>query len=173
MNATPELEHFEHQDWPDEHVEQLPMSLDQNKDQRKDDTTARSYGRSVLVIEDDADVASLTQFLVERYANAKCDTVQDSYEAIAALCERTYDYLVVDHRLPGMKGVDFLITLDSYLDRDPVLSEQERFVKKMPVLLMSGSRLNVPRDLVFNHFEITDVIHKRELNEKLKEIFAS
>jgi CheY-like chemotaxis protein len=129
-------------------------------------------GRSVLVIEDDADVASLTQFLVERYANARCDTVQDSYEAIAALCEKPYDYLVVDHRLPGMKGVDFLITLDSYLDRDPTLN-QGRFVKKLPVLLMSGSRLNFPRDLVFNHFDVIDVIHKRDLMDKLKDIFAS
>lgn len=130
-------------------------------------------GRSVLVIEDDVDVASLTQFLVERYANARCDTVRDSYEAIAALCEKPYDYLVVDHRLPGMKGVDFLITLDSYLDRDPTLNDQGRFVKKLPVLLMSGSRLNFPRDLVFNHFEVIDVIHKRDLMDKLKDIFAS
>lgn len=137
------------------------------------DPPERTFGRSVLVIEDDIDVANFTQFLVERYANAKCDTVQDSFEAIAALCERKYDYLVVDHRLPGMKGVDFLITLDAYLDRDPSLSEQSRFIRKIPVLLMSGTRLNVPRDLALNHFEIRDVIHKSELSEKLKQIFAS
>ena len=137
------------------------------------DPPERAFGRAVLVIEDDADVANLTQFLIERYANAKCDTVQDSFEAIAALCERKYDYLVVDHRLPGMRGIDFLITLDTYLDRDPLLSEQARFIRKMPVLVMSGARINLPRDLTLNHFEIRDVIHKSELTEKLRQIFAS
>jgi CheY-like chemotaxis protein len=129
--------------------------------------------RKVLVVEDDSDMAQLTRFLIEQFSGARCDIVVDSYEAIEALCDNNYDYLVVDQNLPGMKGIEILIKLDSYLDTDPILAEQSRFTHKIPVLLMSAGTINVPYGLKLTHFEITDSINKRDLNLGLAKNFAS
>lgn len=129
--------------------------------------------RKVLVVEDDGDMAQLTRFLIEQFSGARCDIVVDSYEAIEALCDNSYDYLVVDQNLPGLKGIEVLMKLDSYLDTDPLLAEQCRFNHKIPVLLMSADHINVPQGLRLSHFEITDRINKRDLNLGLAKNFAS
>lgn len=129
--------------------------------------------RKVLVVEDDRDMAQLTRFLIEQFSGARCDIVVDSYEAIEALCDNSYDYLVVDQNLPGLKGIEVLMKLDTYLDTDPLLAEQCRFTHKIPVLLMSGESIEVPHGLKLTHFEITDRINKRDLNLGLAKNFAS
>ena len=129
--------------------------------------------RKVLVVEDDSDMAQMTRFLIEQFSGARCDIVADSYEAIEALCDNNYDYLVVDQNLPGLKGLEVLIKLDNYLDSDPILGEQCRFTHKIPVLLMSAENINVPHGLKLMHFEITDRINKRDLNIGLAKNFAS
>lgn len=129
--------------------------------------------RKVLVVEDDGDMAELTRFLIEQFSGARCDIVVDSYEAIEALCDNSYDYLVVDQNLPGLKGIEVLIKLDSYLDTDPILAEQCRFTHKIPVLLMSAENITIPHGLKLTHFEITDSINKRDLNLGLAKNFAS
>ncbi|CAN5641695.1 hypothetical protein BH10BDE1_BH10BDE1_11520 [soil metagenome] len=129
--------------------------------------------RKVLVVEDDNDMAQLTRFLIERFSGARCDIVADSYEAIEALCDNNYDYLVVDQNLPGLKGVEVLMRLDTYLDTDPLLSEQSRFSRKIPVLLMSAENITLPHGLRLSHFEITDRINKKDLGLSLAKNFAS
>ncbi len=129
--------------------------------------------RKILVVEDDGDMAQLTRFLIEQFSGARCDIVVDSYEAIEALCDNNYDYLVVDQNLPGLKGIEVLMKLDSYLDTDPILAEQCRFSHKIPVLLMSGENITLPHGLKLSHFEITDRINKRDLNMGLAKNFAS
>lgn len=129
--------------------------------------------RKVLVVEDDSDMAQLTRFLIERFSGARCDIVVDSYEAIEALCDNNYDFLVVDQNLPGLKGIEVLMKLDSYLDSDPILGEQCRFTHKIPVLLMSADTITLPAGLRLSHFEITDQINKRDLNLGLAKNFAS
>ena len=129
--------------------------------------------RKILVVEDDGDMAQLTRFLIEQFSGARCDIVVDSYEAIEALCDNNYDHLVVDQNLPGMKGIEVLMKLDSYLDTDQLLAEQCRFTPKIPVLLMSGENITVPHGLKLSHFEITDRINKRDLNMGLAKNFAS
>jgi len=129
--------------------------------------------RKILVVEDDMDTAQLTRFLIERYSSARCDIVGDSYEAIEALCDNSYDYLVVDQNLPGLKGIEVLMRLDSYLDSDPILAEQSRFNRKIPVLLMSAEDIRLPYGLRLTHFEITDRINKRDLGLSLARNFAS
>ena len=129
--------------------------------------------RKVLVVEDDGDMAQLTRFLIEQFSGARCDIVVDSYEAIEALCDNNYDYLVVDQNLPGLKGIEVLMKLDSYLDTDPILAEQCRFTHKIPVLLMSADNITLPTGLRLSHFEITDQINKRDLNLGLAKNFAS
>lgn len=129
--------------------------------------------RKVLVVEDDGDMAQLTRLLIEQFSGARCDIVVDSYEAIEALCDSNYDYLVVDQNLPGLKGIEVLMKLDSYLDTDPILAEQCRFNHKIPVLLMSVDSITVPHGLRLSHFEITDRINKRDLGLGLAKNFAS
>jgi CheY-like chemotaxis protein len=129
--------------------------------------------RKVLVVEDDNEMAELTRFLIERFSSARCDIVADSYEAIEALCDNSYDYLVVDQNLPGLKGVEVLMRLDAYLDTDPMLAEQSRFNRKIPVLLMSADNITLPHGLRLLHFEITDRINKRDLGLSLARNFAS
>lgn len=129
--------------------------------------------RKVLVVEDDGDMAQLTRMLIEQFSGARCDIVVDSYEAIEALCDNNYDYLVVDQNLPGLKGIEVLMKLDAYLDTDPLLAEQCRFSHKIPVLLMSAENINVPNGLKLSHFEITDRINKRDLGLGLAKNFAS
>lgn len=136
----------------------------------------QQYGlrrRKVLIVEDDPDMAFLTRYLIERFANAKCDLVTDSYEAIEALCSNSYDYLVIDQNLPGLKGLETLKRLDRYLDQDPLLGRQSRFSFKIPVIIMSANHIRVPSSMRLAHFQITDSISKRELNMGLAKNFAS
>ena len=93
----------------------------------------------LLIIEDDMDVAEVTSLLVRRFCRGTSDLVGDSYEALNAFYEKSYDYLIVDQNLPGLKGLQVLASLDRAIDLDPLLSEQPRFVNKMPVIFMSGT----------------------------------
>ncbi len=131
------------------------------------------HNRNILIVEDDHDVASLAQYIIQKCAHTDCDIVNDSYEAIEALCEKGYDYLVIDQNLPGLKGVEFLKALDRYLDQDPVLSEQERFLHKIPAVIMSSSKVTIPKHLKLKHFQITEAIDKEHLNTHLERLFGT
>lgn len=155
-----------------EHTSEV-SSVEREKNEQTSVRRTTLNRRKVLVVEDDKDMAQLTRHLIEQFSGARCDIVVDSYEAIEALCDNNYDYLVVDQNLPGLKGIEVLMRLDSYLDTDPLLAEQCRFSHKIPVLLMSAENINVPNGLRLSHFEITDRINKRDLGLGLAKNFAS
>jgi len=131
------------------------------------------HPRKVLVVDDDQEMALLTQYFVECYTQARCEIATDSYEAIEAVCDNRYDYIVIDQNLPGLNGLQILKQLDSYLSSDPMLSEQDRFSTKTPVVIMSSSKVLIPEKFDLKYFEITDNINKKELSASLARNFAS
>lgn len=60
---------------------------------------------SILIVEDEADIAELVRYNLER-EGFKSDTVGSGEEALKALRERGYDLVVLDLMLPGIDGIE-------------------------------------------------------------------
>jgi DNA-binding response OmpR family regulator len=127
----------------------------------------------ILVIEDDADVAQITQFLVKQYSGGRCDWADDSYVAMEALYKSHYDYIIVDQNLPGLKGLQVLQALDRAIDQDPTLNRETRFLHLIPVLFMSGASIAIPKDFKLKYFVIQDAFEKNILGLGLARNLAS
>ncbi len=127
----------------------------------------------VLVIEDDADVAEITRYLVNQFSGGRTEWVQDSYAALDALCENRYDYVIVDQNLPGLKGLELLSAMDNALDRDPVLSDRIVMDRPISVIFMSGAKVEVPAGFKLKHFVIQDFVAKSSLSRGLARNLAS
>src|SRR5690606_15487274 len=135
------------------HIEGFNMSYLESV---KTDVLPKSYslraGRRVLIIDDDRDMVEAIKFIVESYSSCKCDRAYDAYEALDALCERHYDFVLVDQKLPGLKGSKVLEKMDRYAERDPLIAESQRFSARIPVVLMSGEEIRMPKKRDFKHF---------------------
>jgi CheY-like chemotaxis protein len=130
-------------------------------------------GRRVLIIDDDHDTVEAIKFIVESYSNSRCDRAFDAYEGLNALCESHYDFVMVDQKLPGLKGSTVLEKMDKYAEQDPLIAEAGHFSTKIPVVLMSGDEIRLPEGYGFKHFQLVDVIRKKDLTRFLGESFAS
>ncbi len=64
---------------------------------------------SLLYVEDDADIAALTVEVLEDMYDV--EHASDGETALRFALSRRYDVMVVDRRLPGMDGVDFIRAL--------------------------------------------------------------
>ena len=84
--------------------------------------------RSVLLVEDDADVQLLVKTFLSRSGSA-VDTAADGEQAIAKLHEKHYDIVVLDLMLPKANGFEVAQAIGA-LDRPPrivVLSAIARY----------------------------------------------
>jgi two-component system response regulator QseB len=74
---------------------------------------------TLLYVEDDPEIASMTtEVLSEAY---DVDHVSDGEKALKRALERRYDVMVVDRRLPGMDGVDFVRAVRAARITTPIL----------------------------------------------------
>lgn len=103
---------------------------DDGEEASREDVVLDASGMRVLVADDD-EVAARLIANVLRMAGAHVDVVDDGNTAWARLCERRYDLLVTDFRMPGMDARDLLARL---------AAEGRREARR--AVLVSGDTLN-------------------------------
>ncbi|MFN3454332.1 MAG: response regulator [Pseudobdellovibrio sp.] len=127
--------------------------------------TASSYKKKILIIEDDKDMADIILLLLnQKNPNIECTVVEDPYEAILALADNKFDYVLVDQRLPGLTGSSVLREVDHYVDQDPVIIESGHYNGSIPVVVMSGS--DIPAGALktdLKHFSIIQFVKKNDI----------
>lgn len=83
-------------------------------------TTMTTMNKSVLVIEDDKDIAQLLQL----HLSDCCDEVvwaDDGQEGYTRAMDRSWDLIILDLRLPGLSGLDICRQLRSSQSYVPIL----------------------------------------------------
>ena len=129
--------------------------------------------RKVLLIEDDLDLATSVKFIIESYGSSQCEVTCDPYDALQKLSDSSYDFILVDQRLPGMTGAQVLAEIDSWVNRDPLTIESGIYSKHTPVVLMSSSSVKLKKDFKLQSFNLLEVLHKKDLLSFLAQTFAS
>lgn len=79
----------------------------------------RATGISLLYVEDEPDIAAMTvEVLSESY---RVDHAVDGETALRQALNRRYELMIVDRRLPGMDGVDFIRAVRTARITTPIL----------------------------------------------------
>jgi len=64
--------------------------------------------KRILLVDDEADVASAMRLYLEEELDVKVETVKSSRLGLELLHERPFDLILVDFRMPGMTGLELL-----------------------------------------------------------------
>jgi YesN/AraC family two-component response regulator len=62
----------------------------------------------VLIVDDQADIRDFLSRLVEKKVFCKVDTAADAAEAMQKVHSQNYEVVLLDIKMPGLNGVDFL-----------------------------------------------------------------
>jgi len=76
---------------------------------------------SVLIIDDEEEVLSVTRLFLERFGDMKVQTSRSAKESLALLNSQTFDAIIVDYDMPEINGIEFLKILRSKGDATPVI----------------------------------------------------
>ncbi len=82
--------------------------------------TTESMGRSILIVEDDPDIARLVQMHL-RDLDCDADIVADGAEALPRFDQGRYDLVVLDLMLPGVDGLEICRRLRARSSYVPIL----------------------------------------------------
>lgn len=130
--------------------------------------------RRILVIDDDHDTAEAIRFVIESYSpNTVCTTVSDPYEALLALSDEEFHFVLVDHRIPGLSGLQILSQVDKQICEDPLIVESGRYQNPVPVVLMSGSPIPALGAKKLKNFVLVQSLQKKDLPMFLSNNFAN
>lgn len=128
----------------------------------------------VLIIDDDADLASAVVAFIQASNNhITCDIATEPYEALLMLSDEKYDMILVDQKIPGLYGTDLLKKIDSYIDQDPLIVESGHYDQLIPIVLMSGSKVELPHDFKLNNFHLETIINKQSITDFLTKRFVN
>jgi len=76
---------------------------------------------SVLIIDDEEEVLSVTRLFLERFGDMKVHTSRSAKESLTVLNDQTFDAIIVDYDMPEINGIEFLKILRSKGDATPVI----------------------------------------------------
>jgi two-component system phosphate regulon response regulator PhoB len=82
--------------------------------------------KTVLIVEDEADLAELIQFNLDR-EGYDCRTIGDGAEALVEIRREAPDLLVLDRMLPGASGDEIIKSL-----------KQERHLSRIPIIMLTA-----------------------------------
>jgi two-component system, NtrC family, response regulator HydG len=91
----------------------------------------RREGRAVLVVEDDADLRENLREALSTWSGHEVTTVGSRAEALAAVERRSYDFALLDVRLPDGSGLELARTLRERLERCPTLVIMSAYVDEV------------------------------------------
>lgn len=69
-----------------------------------------STSKTILIIEDEADLADLIRFNLEKEGH-RCECLGDGLQALSVIREKQPDLLILDRMLPGISGDDLIANL--------------------------------------------------------------
>ena len=105
-------------------------------------------GFRVLIAEDEPVFRRVIIFTLER--RGLCvEAVGNGAEALARLREETFDFVVTDHQMPGMTGIELL--------------HQIRFslgLVRLPLILCTAKGLELDSEYLREQYALTAVLHK-------------
>ncbi|MDX1600484.1 MAG: diguanylate cyclase [Anaerolineales bacterium] len=119
---------------------------------RKSRRVERS-GRSILLVDDDADYLAATRMLLEREGH-KVVLAHSGEEALQAVKEKPVDLMLLDYYMPGMTG-------------EAVVSQLREFHPTLQVILQTGYASEKPPREMLNRLDIQGYYDKSEGPEKL------
>jgi CheY-like chemotaxis protein len=76
---------------------------------------------SVLIIDDEEMVLSVTRLFLERFGDMTVSTTKSAKESLSLLNTQTFDAIIVDYDMPEINGIEFLKILRSKGDTTPVI----------------------------------------------------
>jgi DNA-binding NtrC family response regulator len=76
---------------------------------------------SVLIIDDEEVVLSVTRVFLERFGDMTVSTTKSAKESLSLLNTQTFDAIIVDYDMPDINGIEFLKILRSKGDTTPVI----------------------------------------------------
>ncbi len=76
---------------------------------------------SVLIIDDEEEVLSVTRLFLERFGDMKVRTSRSAKESLTVLNDQIFDAIIVDYDMPEINGIEFLKILRSKGDATPVI----------------------------------------------------
>jgi len=76
---------------------------------------------SVLIVDDEEEVLSVTRLFLERFGDMSVSTTRSAKESLGLLNTRTFDAIIVDYDMPEINGIEFLKILRSKGDTTPVI----------------------------------------------------
>ncbi|MGA2104571.1 response regulator [Methanoregula sp.] len=76
---------------------------------------------SVLLIDDEEEVLSVTKLFLERFGDMKVQVSKSAKDSLAVLHDQTFDAIIVDYDMPEINGIEFLKILRSKGDVTPVI----------------------------------------------------
>ena len=100
--------------------------------------------RSILVIEDDKNVQTLTKLALENIGNLEITIADNATTGLHLLCNERYDLVLLDHLLPDEKGSDIFKRIERTVGdlAPPILFftalEEEAELKKLSKLRPLG-----------------------------------
>ncbi len=122
----------------------------------------------VLLIEDDIAAAkTLTHFLTAYNPAFQVRVVCDPYEASLLLTDSTFDLVLVNQDLQGLKASKILKQVDALIRIDPLSNERNNFHVALPVVMMSETEKGV-RTLYNEKYQNFKVIKKTTKSDLLK-----
>ena len=104
----------------------------------------------ILIIDDDKTSCRLIRMALEELGYPSPDVALSGIEALKILENQAYDLILLDNRMPGMTGVDFLKIFSTF-----------RFRKNTKVLLVTAEiRKNIELDINNANISIDGILSK-------------
>lgn len=146
-------------------MEAQKMTASQSQKNRKTrNHKSRKPIKKILVLEDDKDFSALLKHHFETQSDLQCVCVAEPYEALNTLSEQHFDLILIDERLPGMRGSHVIREIDDFIERDPLLTDFSSQNYKIPTILMSGGEIQWDDSLPLKNFMIRKILKKGDSN---------
>lgn len=133
-----------------------------------------STSRRILFMEDDIGVARLFQKKLTKLGYI-VDLVVDGHQGLARVAETHYDLVAVDHRMPGISGLDVIAEMNKLEYSPPVIMVTGAGCERTAAqALKMGAHDYIVKDIDGVFFDllpsvITRIFHKLQIQEEQRE----
>ena len=88
-----------------------------------------SNKKQIIIVDDEAEITEFLQQFVEGEVDADIEVFNDPLKALARLKEKKFDVISLDHRMPGITGMEIV----------KILRSSDNLNAKSRILLVTGN----------------------------------